>query len=129
MIRYHGSFYVVAEPPSGMTQSTPSTPEDILNTKEDNNGKKPPKIEPEKKPKPIPYDPRIDKVKSKLEKKKDLLQKLTLPYKSLKELIDRYDLPAAQILIRDFSSSKFRILQKFEEIISSLEKLSSEGTD
>jgi hypothetical protein len=121
MIKYQGSFYVKADPPAGVNQSLQTDPKNFL--KKDDE-KKPTKIEPDRKPKPLPYDPRIDRVKAKLEKKRERLDKLSFPIKGLVALIERYHLPSAQIFIRDLRTSKDRLLQNLDELLEDLEKLS-----
>lgn len=129
MLKYQGAFYIKADPPSGQGSSNPSTPEEILNNKDDQFERKPTNIEPEKKPKPIPYDPRVGKIKAKLKKRRERLVKLRFPLKELTNLVERYQLPAAQIFIRDIVTSKIRMMNNLDQVIEALSKLQDENDD
>lgn len=110
------------EVPPNMGPTQEADPKALAPDKKDNTEKE---ITENKLPeKAKPYDPHVQEMREKLEKRVEKLKKkLSLPIRDLKKLIDMYDLPSAQLLVTDFAVSKQRILKKLEQVVEDLGKL------
>lgn len=123
-IFYKRALYrLVADAPSGMGPSNPSDAKSLM--PDDKKDRSQSEITENKLPEePKPYDPNIDEMKERLEKRIERLEKrMSIPIRDLKKLIDMYDLPSAQLLITDFAVSKDRLLGKLRKVVEDLGNL------
>lgn len=131
LIKVQGRWYRQAEdggggPPAGFGLTNPADPKALL-PDSDGNERKVTKIKPQDVPNP--FDPRIERELTRLQKKVEKLESIVLSGKSLRDLVETYDLPSAQILLVDWKASKARLLGHMNKLIEDLRGLSREDAE